>query len=608
MTYCRAWKKEKTVFLLSDTCVSEKDGRIDGCKSSFGENFGIYNNYSVSESEIKIATINNNIAIAYSGKIETAKEAIDNFINSMEYFDLKNSLAKLEATYDTNEFELIIVCTEPNQEIYYFNGSVCTKIENYIEIGSGKDDKDFCDKINKFIECEQYELTTDSVCCLLSKNDKFNPDKHLVNVISYIQFLSKDKDMFSDGVGGLFSGLYLNKEIIWCRDLLYYIFDGDIDKFKTVSVVERFNSVFSYSDYNKIIRYYCNGVNDDERVVNDEYAQNNIIKSLIESFPDYVVVYNIKDKIIAVLEIDKWPYNQLFKMWIRRRKDETKYAFLFSSIFMHLNDITINYSKDDLALYNLKVEKVPFEIREDCVGAIYSNIEDIEDFDIEYDYDLRSLELDDGYSTDKDIIIDNTISKYNNIIIVDYRFLYEIIDEKYSQYKFAGVQLEQLKLEFLIQKNFSGVSSQEFNEYGFYIIKSKKDNEYIDKFSLADWIKKYDNCTLIEVDDEKYEKELISITLKIVTKYYYDENYFCIDKLILFCDNCYINEILQYVPKINMEIENPDILLIRKINHHTQMDGRFRYVICDNAIAMTLGYSGKEFLLLESGYDPRECS
>jgi len=607
LTYCRAWKKEKTAFLLSDTCVSEKDGKIDSYKSSFGESFGIYNNYSVSESEIKIVTINNNIAIAYSGKIEKAKEAIDNFINSMEHFDVKNSLAKLEATYDTNEFELIVVCMESNQEIYYFNGSVCTTIEKYIEIGSGKDDKDFCDKINKFIETEQYEVTTDSACCLLSKNDKLNPDKHLVNVIAYVQFLSKDKNMFSDGVGGLFSGLYLNKEIIWCRDLLYYIFDGDINKFKTVSVVERFNSVFSYSDYNKILRYYCNGVNDDEKLVDDEYAQNSIIKSLIESFPDYVAVYNIKDKIIAVLETDKWPYNQLFKMWIRRRKDETKYAFLFSSIFMHLNDIIINSSKDDLDLYNLKVGKVPFEIREDCVGALCSNIEDVEDFDIEYDYDLRSLEFNDGYSSDKFSILDNTMSKYHNIIIVDYRFLYEIINEKYNQYKFAGVRLEQLELKLLIKKNFAGVSSQEFNEYGFYIIKSKKDNKYIDKFSLTDWIKEYDNCTLIEVDDDQYEKELISITLKTITEYYYDEKYFCIDKLILFCDNCYINEILQYVPKINMETENPNILLVRKLNDYTQMDGRFRYVLCDKAVAMMLGYNEKEFLLLESEYDPRKC-
>ncbi|EHJ00581.1 hypothetical protein CDLVIII_4044 [Clostridium sp. DL-VIII] len=152
MTYCRAWKKEKTLFLLSDTCVSEKYGKINNYKSSFGDKFGIYNNYSVSESEIKIVTINDKIAIAYSGNIEKAKEAIDNLITSIKHFDVKNSLAKLEATYNTDEFELIVVCMELNHEIYYFNGSVCTTIEKYIEIGSGKEDKDFCDKIDKFIE------------------------------------------------------------------------------------------------------------------------------------------------------------------------------------------------------------------------------------------------------------------------------------------------------------------------------------------------------------------------------------------------------------------------------------------------------------------------
>lgn len=592
------------VFLLTDSCISEKNGEVIDNQSSFGEKFDIYNNYSVSESEIKIVTMDN-IIISYSGNIEKAKEAIENFTNSIKYFYVEDALNIMQSNYSTKEFELIIICKKIKNEIYYFNGEEYSKIEDYIEIGSGKEDKKFCDKINKFINQEQRDVEINKNGYYYRKSN-FDKDKHLVNVITYVQFLSKEKNMFIDGVGGLFGGLYLDTEINWCKDLLYYIYEGNSNEYKTISVVSRFNSIFSYSDYSKVIRYYGSTINNNKKIINDLYFQKNITKCLMEGLPDFIVIYDEKSKMIANLKVDKWPHTDLFKMWIRRKENETKYAFLISSIFNNVKKIIIGSNESELELYNMVAERINFEPREECVGATASNIQDVEDFDIEYDYDLRCLELKSGYLGDSHKLIDIDIEKYNNLVIIDYSFLYEIVNETYIKYKFAEVKLENLRLDILIKKYFSNISSRNFYGYRFYFVKSNSDNDYIDKFSLAAWIEEYDNCTLLEVNKENYENEFSLIVLETLKKYYNDEKYFFIDKLILFCDNKYINEILQFAPKINMESENPDIFLIRNINGLTNMDGRFRYVVADYAISAMLGYTATEISLLESGYNPRE--
>jgi len=47
--------------------------------------------------------------------------------------------------------------------------------------------------------------------------------------------------------------------------------------------------------------------------------------------------------------------------------------------------------------------------------------------------------------------------------------------------------------------------------------------------------------------------------------------------------------------------ENPDILLIRNMNRLTKMDGRFRYIVIDLAIAFMFNLNEEQFGLLESG-------
>ena len=90
----------------------------------------------------------------------------------------------------------------------------------------------------------------------------------------------------------------------------------------------------------------------------------------------------------------------------------------------------------------------------------------------------------------------------------------------------------------------------------------------------------------------------------MIKSYYYEEKFFLLDKLIFCCDNNETNELLTYFsPEYNMENTNPDILLIRNLNSLTEMNGRFRYVVIDYAIAFMFNLNIEQIGLLESGFD-----
>ncbi|MBA9010978.1 hypothetical protein [Clostridium saccharobutylicum] len=145
--------------------------------------------------------------------------------------------------------------------------------------------------------------------------------------------------------------------------------------------------------------------------------------------------------------------------------------------------------------------------------------------------------------------MDNNIYEQHNIVIIDYRYLFDTILEKYNEYNFAQINLKNLNLESLITTCFSNIASSNFEKYGFYIIKDKNDPCIINDFSIYDWICSYNNCKIHETLNSKSKDALSKFTFEAIKKYYFDERYFGIDKLIICCDNIDINEVLSYVPK-----------------------------------------------------------
>lgn len=596
-------EKKDGVFLISDTAISKNKKESEPNIGSFGERFGIYGEHSIKESEIKIVKINDKIVIAYSGVVIDAKNAIDYFKINIDISNLEKSLEILEKSNEKPSFELIIVCNDGKNSIYYFNGLKVIEIDDFVDIGSGKDKQYFSQKVKDYTKDTNKRIEIHEEVLILQKDYKFDEDEHLVNVIAYVQGLSVSENLLQYDAGGLFFGLYIKNDIKWCKDLLYYIFNGDIENFKTVSVIERFDTVFSYSDYNNIIRCYSNDIDEYKDIAENKYIQKHICKALMENFPKYIILSNNSNNNIFINKISKWPYNNFFKMWMKRNENNTKYAFAFADYNENLSELVENIN-DDIKLYNLICEDEGFMPREDYMGQ-YS-LDKVEDIEIEYDYDLRSLEYDYQINDKFIIAIDENIDKFYNIVVIDYKYLFDGILEKYNEYKFAKINLQDLKLELLIDNYFINIASKEFDKYVFYIIKDNSDPCLIGSFSIYDWLRKYDNCEIFEVENGEAKNVLCKFIFEIMRKYYFDEKYFSIDKVILCCDNLEVNGILKYLPKINIEFENPDIFLIRNLNYYTNMDGRFRYVVLDYALPFMLGYNNHQIALLESGYDPKD--
>ena len=602
MTYCAAWKKDDKVFLVSDTAISNEKKESEYDIGSFGERFGIYDNYSVKESKIKIVKVNEKIAIAFSGIVKNAKEAINSFLINIEFNSIEKSLKKLEESNENSDFELIIISSEEKNCIYYFNGLKVIEINDYVDIGSGKDKEYFSKNISYYINSPNklIELNRDDL--LLRRNYDFDAEEHLVDVLAYIQTLSLSDNLIEFGAGGLFFGLYIENEIKWCRDLLYYIYDDSLSSFRTVSVNERLGMVFSYSDYNRIFRCYSNDISEYGEIVGNKYLQKSIYKSLVESFSDYVILYNKSSSNIIVNKINKWPYNTFFKIWLKRNEDNTKYAFAFSYYYEILKEF-IDDMNGDVKLYNIACPKEYFTPREDYVGQF--TIDDVDDIEVEYDYDLRSLDVEYKGINEFIYMMDKNVCEQHNIVIIDYRYLFDTILEKYNEYNFAQINLKNLNLESLITTCFRNIiASSDFERYGFYIIKDKNDPCIINDFSIYDWICSYNNCKIHESLNSKSKVALSKFTFEAIKKYYFDERYFGIDKLIICCDNIEINEVLSYAPKKNVESENPDIFLIRNFNHDTNIDGRFKYCVLNYVIPYMMGYNYDQIRWLEAGYDP----
>lgn len=602
MTYCAAWKKEGKVFLISDTAISQNCKETEFHIGSFGEHFGIYNNYSVKESKIKIVKVNNKIAIAFSGMVTEAKDAIDSLKINIEYYNLETALNLLEETNPNSGFELIIISHEAKNKIYHFDGLKVIEINDFIDIGSGKYTEYFSKNVSDYINSSNKCIEVNNIL-LLKKDYDFDEEEYLVDVLAYVQTLSLSKSLVKNGAGGLFFGLYIDTEVKWCRDLLYYIFNDEITNFRTVSVNERENMVFSYSDYNCILRCYSNDVGDYKELIENKYLQKSIYKSLVESFSDYVILCNMSNNDIFVTKINKWPYNNFFRIWMKRNEENTKYAFAFSYYYKILKDFIDNFN-EDFKLYNIICKAESFVPREDYVGQF--TLENVDDIEVEYDFDLRALEFDYKISQKFMKRVDESISRYHNIVIIDYKYLFDSVLEKYNKYKFAEINLDNLKLEPLINNYFRNIASKDFQKYGFYIIKDKDIPHTIDEFSLYNWLSDYDNCMVYETKNGESKKTVCKFIFEMTRKYYFDEKYFGIDKLIICCDDKQVNEVLSYLPQKNFESENPDIFLIRNCNQYTNMDGRFRYVVLDNAIPFMLGYNIHEIQLLESGYVPKQ--
>lgn len=561
MTYCLAWKKDNKGYLITDSAISGYENVNTSEISSFGEREGLYEKYYVSEGTQKLIVINNKLAVAYAGNETMAKEAIEHIKELYGCINIKNILNVLVSNYQDIsrdlKFQLILLVCEEETEIFSFNCESYAPVDGFVDIGSGIDIISFSEQIKNFI------VNNEEVPC--------DENEYIASIIGFIQGISIKHGLFRFGVGGSFFGLWSDNTIHWCKDIEYVVYDEDVDELTTVTVIARYNNIFSASDFNGGVKYFFNHGTDLQ--LENPYVIESVRKILYTSNADYVIFYSKKYNVIYFNAIYKWSHFNTFRKWIRRDTDKTEIGYVFDPLYRLMLQSDENINQNIPKFYNVSNKRMDFIPREEYLNKT-KGLTLPKDIDSKFDYDVSNqfyINKSDYFEGIKDKML-----RYRNILIIDYYFFCGVLEEKFDLYRMDSAAFSTMDISKMVIKFFPAIASNDFHDYGLFFIKSEKDTKFIHKRNVAEWIKKIHNCYVVECDGvflEEYNK----IVFEVIKNYYFKEEFFLLDKLIFCCDNENSNDIISYYsPEYNLKNRNPDILLIRNLNALTKMDGGFR--------------------------------
>lgn len=585
MTYCIAWKKDKKVYMVADSATSAKKDDLLADVSTFGEVQGLYGKHIVQEGILKLYKVSENVAVCFSGNQNIALQAIEHIQNHIEDTPIKEIFKGIENTYgktsdEDNNIELLISLSlgQDKNYLYHFDGNRVKEVHDFVAIGSGNKVKGLTNNIRFYID-------------KLYTKCKYKFD-YIASIVAYIQSYSIKNKLYEYGVGGVFFGLIIDTKVNWCRDLLYYLYDETILNGKSVSVIARDNSVFSSTDIDGGTRFILNKLND-SIYWNDKYYKNGIIKTLNTKDPMYTIFYSENFNHTIFVKVNGYMHTNLFRRWIGRDEDKVNFAYVFRKEFSEFLQKKQKYNDESPTFTYLSCKEEEYIEHEDVVTKFKFQNDKIID---------RNLKIDIYKNDNSNIVseIRKNIHNYRNIMVVDFEFLCNLIEEKIELYKFDDISIHRLDLTKLVEKFMYRIASKEFDEYKIIVVKGQNDSRVIDGMCMQEFFNQYQNCKIIEVEDENYGNKLASIVFEVIKNYYINEKFFRLDKMIFITENKNVDEVLQVVPEMNFNNENPDIILVREFNGITNMDGRFRYVVIDYLIAFMLGLNMNEFALLES--------
>ncbi len=583
MTYCLAWKKDKRVYLIADSALSSKKDFIQKDITTFGEVSGLYGQDYIQDIKLKIYSINSKLAVTFEGDVDIFEEIVEYIYQMINSTSIKDIFRDIEGTYGGQDLniQLIFVLYDTKNRIFLFDGNHIIEKDDFAEIGSGKDITGLSHNIKSFINYI-YPFTLD-------KNE------YLAAIIAYTQLYMLKNDTFRYGVGGVIYGIYLDTKIHWFRDLEYYLYDDGVEIGDTVSVISRYSSVFSSSGVTRGSRFFLNTYTDSD-LYYDIYYRRGIIRSLdnINSF--YYVFYSNKYNTIHFVNTNGESQNSCFRKWTKRDINKTEYAYLFDRFFaIHLeNNIGDDIMKPDFSITHAKLANyLPHdEVKKQLVQEGRNEHR-------KFDYDFQRLKYKKQIQKLVHSIREN-IKKYYNLVLIDYTFFCNAVEEKISLYKFSNIDISKLSLEMLRDGFMQQLVETTFDKYKFVVIKDLDDNREIDGMCMTTWFKQYDNCTII--DTKNAEKELLNASISILKEYYLNDDFFHLDKLVLILDDSEIDKMLALcVPEINYKNDNPDIILVRNINGYTKMFCGLRHIDIDYLIPIMLGLTMNQIGFLESG-------
>ena len=560
MTYCVAWKSNEEVYIIADSLTSSryKDAFDNESPfSSMGESYGEYDNNYIGETDTKIY-FQDNIVVAFSGVIDIfpdIKEKIMLLGHNTCVDIIMNNLQEVVGDADL----IVGIKTEENNKLYHLNKLEYIEVDDFIAVGSGSDITDLNNLMKEF-------------SCMDTDPD-YEPRKKISAAVAYIQMLSLKNNYLKHGVGGTFCGVYIDSEIEWNDDFLYFLYDEAFEKKSLINVIVRKGTLLTGSDFTgltKLFKY--------ESLSEDELRKmlRFMHKCIASYIPRYVIFYSFEMNNIYFCDIYNQTHTVFLKIFQRRGKIESKVE-VYTSPYLNENYLMKNKNDENMIIpFNyLDMFSVPYIPRD----KLLDNVENI--FDVDYTYDNFDFPLENvAAPIEVGKLLKSEISQYENILIVNAEYLESKIRELSEFYN--GINID-----FDYSKILKGICNKLKEDRG---VKGFKVLFFTDREQLASNLL---DDTEIYINKSNYNFK--SFTLSILLEYYKNPLYYHMDKIVILNDSADFNILFEVLPDYNRILNEADIFLIKNQNFESEVLYSPYYYNADTLIPSVVGLPNEAY-------------
>lgn len=299
MTFLVAWKLRDVVYICADSAVTSGNKRVPCDRTSFGELHVNSQTKLVEEAALKIIEFGN-VVVAIAGSVEPAMDFISTFKNDCKSTrDSYESFRRTVNSYtplDVNvSFKLILAIADSSgPRLITFNldntGGIMEHGYGLVYTGS--------------MPYQHTEIIVEQIRLIMLSDIK-DPQSLLVSALAFLQNVGIYDYLLKYGVGGIFTGVYVNSSSIhWQPRLAYGIaHDDELIRYVFSGFINTALVVFVQKDeLNRVFYRNNNGVA-------GESWKNKTMKKARSVFRsgrfDFVVLFGTNQKSIVVLEMKK---------------------------------------------------------------------------------------------------------------------------------------------------------------------------------------------------------------------------------------------------------------------------------------------------------------
>lgn len=308
MTLIVGWKNSKGVFIAGDSIISSSEDHSENQKTSFGEST-VTDKIVVSETCLKVDVLCEKLIIAGAGSDRDYRNFIRDLNRKLELFeqDIMSSINHTLDEYERLDSCAFIIAFKENGETHLLSyndnlshQTTLREVEDFVYAGSVHE---------PLIE------VISPITSLLSKIN-FRNDKTMVSLCAILQSFVLRHPQIENGIGGLFTGAYLDVESIkWMDDTTFILYNkgfGTENNGTNISVALRDNGVFIYTPQDGVenkIFLNTHSLNPEIEISdwgNKYYEETN--KKVNSSDSMYIVFIHTTNAIVSILATDFTDY------------------------------------------------------------------------------------------------------------------------------------------------------------------------------------------------------------------------------------------------------------------------------------------------------------